>query len=229
MTAAETVIEKQSVLNRKDIEYLGVPVKASFVYLFIKRCFDIFCAFFALILLSPVLLITSLCIFLYDFGSPIYKQKRIGLNGEEISIYKFRSMHKNSDQLEKFLTPEQLKEYYKEYKIDNDPRITPIGKFIRKTSIDELPQLLNILCGKLSVVGPRPIVEKELEKYGDAVDILLSVKPGLTGYWQAYARNDAQYEDCVRQKMEITYVYRRSMLFDIKIIFKTFTRVFKGG
>lgn len=229
MTVTQNVDEKQSVLNRKDIEYMGTPVKVTFLYLFIKRCFDIVCALAALILLSPLLLTVSLCIFLYDFGSPIYKQERIGLNGKKISIYKFRSMRKNADKLEDFFTPEQLEEYYKEFKIDNDPRITPFGKFIRKTSIDELPQLLNILSGTLSVVGPRPIVEKELEKYGDAVDILLSVKPGLTGYWQAYARNDAQYEDCVRQKMEITYVYKRSLIFDIKIIFKTFTRVFKGG
>ena len=112
----------------------------------------------------------------------------------------FRSMKMNVKNLEKLLTPEQLEQYRTEFKIDNDPRITKIGNVLRKLSLDELPQLFNILKGDISIVGPRPIVEKETQIYGDDVEKLLSVKPGLTGYWQAYARNNATYESGERQK-----------------------------
>lgn len=229
MISTEEKAYAGTILMKKDIEDWGEPKKVSVLYLIIKRIFDIAFSLFALILFSPIILVTAICIFLYDFGSPIYMQDRVGKNGKHIKIFKFRSMKKNADDLAKHLTLEQLEEYHREFKLENDPRITSIGKFIRRTSIDELPQFLNILFGQLSLVGPRPIVEKELLKYGDTLDIFLSAKPGLTGYWQAYARNDAQYEDCARQKMELTYIFKRSVGFDLKIIFKTFGRLFKGG
>ena len=229
MTLTDEKVYNCTVLTRKDIESWGEPKKVSAFYLIAKRIFDIVFSLFALLLFSPIILVTSICIFFSDFGSPIYMQDRVGQNGRHIKIFKFRSMKKNADDLAKHLTLEQLEEYHREFKLENDPRVTSIGRFIRRTSIDELPQFLNILFGQLSLVGPRPIVEKELQKYGDTLDIFLSAKPGLTGYWQAYARNDALYENCARQKMELTYIFKRSVGFDLKIIFKTFGRLFKGG
>ena len=196
--------------------------KASFVYLFFKRAFDIISSFLALILLSPVFLILSLIVKFEDGGKIFYSHQRIGKNGKVIKIHKFRSMVKNSQDLAELLTPEQLEQYQKEFKIDDDPRITKAGKFLRTTSLDELPQLWDIFVGKISVVGPRPLVEQEIELYySDTKDLLLSCKPGLTGYWQAYARNDATYESGERQEMELYYVNHRSLWLDIKILFKT--------
>ena len=136
-------------------------------------------------------------------------------------------MKMNADDLESHFTKEQLEIFKSEFKIEDDPRINKVCKFLRKTSLDELPQLLNILQGNLSIVGPRPVVEEELENYGDLTDKFLSVKPGLTGYWQAYVRNDANYASGKRQKMELYYVDNRSFWFDIKIIFKTVSSVFQ--
>ena len=196
-------------------------------YLLIKRIFDILLSLLAIVLLSPVLLILTILVIADDGGSPFYGHKRIGKNGEIVTIYKFRSMRQDAGDLEKLLTPEQLEQYKKEFKIDNDPRITNIGNFIRKTSLDELPQLFNILFGSLSIVGPRPIVEEETKIYGKDIAKLLAVKPGLTGYWQAYARNNATYETGERQKMEMYYVDHASLLLDIRIILRTFISVIK--
>jgi lipopolysaccharide/colanic/teichoic acid biosynthesis glycosyltransferase len=136
-------------------------------------------------------------------------------------------MRTNVGDLEKILTPEQYAQYQREFKIENDPRVTKIGNILRKTSLDELPQLLNILRGDLSLVGPRPIVEKETEVYGDELGHFLSVRPGLTGYWQAYARNNATYESGERQKMELYYADHQSLWLDIRILFKTVGAVLK--
>ena len=132
----------------------------------------------------------------------------------------------NAEELIEKFTPEQKEEFKKNFKLENDPRITKIGKFLRKTSLDELPQLFNILKGDLSIVGPRPIMEVETKIYGKYKDMLLSVKPGLTGFWAANGRSDTSYKR--RRAMEIYYVKNRSLLFDIKIIFKTVISVFKG-
>ena len=201
--------------------------KQNGMYLFVKRIFDIVMSFIAIVILSPVLLILTILVIADDGGNPFYGHKRIGKNGEIVTIYKFRSMRQDAGDLEKLLTPEQLEQYKKEFKIDNDPRITKIGNFIRKTSLDELPQLFNILFGSLSIVGPRPIVEEETKIYGKDIAKLLAVKPGLTGYWQAYARNNATYETGERQKMEMYYVDHASVLLDIRIILKTFISVIK--
>ena len=180
-----------------------------------------------IIVLLPVFIILAIIIKLSDGGSIIYSHTRVGYRGKKVSIYKFRSMKTNAGELEKILTPEQLEQYVKEFKIDNDPRITKIGSFLRKTSLDELPQLFYILKGDLTLVGPRPIVEKETEIYGKEIAKLLSVKPGLTGYWQAYARNNATYESGERQKMEMYYVEHCSLWLDLKIIIRTFFSVIK--
>ncbi|MBQ1383508.1 MAG: sugar transferase, partial [Solobacterium sp.] len=176
--------------------------------------------------LFPMLFIAALII-LNDGGRPLYGHTRIGKNGRRIIIYKFRSMHENAGKLETILTPEQLEKYHKEFKLDDDPRITSIGKLLRTTSLDELPQLFNILLGQISLVGPRPIVEEELEHYGEETAKFLSVKPGLTGYWQAYARNNALYETGERQAMEMYYIDHQGFLMDLRILFRTVYAVLK--
>lgn len=222
-----------------DNEEIIVKKKA---YAFFKRCFDIVSSFTVMIFISIPMLIVALIICVKDGGSPLYVQKRVGRNGRIFGVYKFRSMKQNADHLEEMLTPEQLEEYKKEYKLDDDPRLIGyekpgdgskcFGAFIRKVNIDELPQIFfNILIkGNMSVVGPRPILESELqENYTEEQQKLIcSVKPGLTGYWQAYARNDATYETGERQRMELFYIKNRSFLFDLKIIFVTIISVFKG-
>ena len=209
--------------NPKIIHLNSFRLKSKPVYNFIKRFSDIFCSRLALILLSPVFLVISAFIKLSDGGKIFYAQERVGRHGKIISVYKFRSMKMNADSLENMLTPEEYEEYKKEYKLDNDPRVTKVGNVLRKTSMDELPQLLSILKGDMSIVGPRPILQDEMEEnYSDyQAYILKSVRPGLTGYWQAYARNNVGYSNFERQKMELTYCRKRSLGFDIKIIFKT--------
>ena len=196
------------------------------VYDFVKRFADIICSAIAIILLSPFFIIISIAIKATSKGPVIFVHNRVGKNGKKIGIYKFRSMVMNAEELIEKFTPEQKEEFKKNFKLENDPRITKIGKFLRKTSLDELPQLFNILKGDLSIVGPRPIVEVETEIYGEYKNMLLSVKPGLTGFWAANGRSDISYKR--RRAMEIYYVKNRSLLFDIKIIFKTVISVFKG-
>lgn len=201
-------------------------VKNKPVYDFVKRFADILCSTIAIILLSPFFIIISIAIKATSKGPVIFIHKRVGKNGKEIGIYKFRSMVMNAEELIEKFTPEQKEEFQKNFKLENDPRITKIGKILRKTSLDELPQLFNILKGDLSIVGPRPIMEVETKIYGKYKDMLLSVKPGLTGFWAANGRSDTSYKR--RRAMEIYYVKNRSLLFDIKIILKTVISVFKG-
>lgn len=197
-------------------------------YLFIKRLFDFLASLAALILLSPLMLILAILVYLDDQGKVFYGHLRIGKNGKPFKVWKFRSMYMNADKMIDLLTPEQAKQYYTEFKIDNDPRITKIGNFLRKTSLDELPQLFNVLCNDMSLVGPRPLIESEIQTYyADMYDTLLAVKPGVTGYWQAYARNNATYQSGERQKMEMYYVHNASLWLDIKILFKTIGSVLK--
>ena len=181
-------------------------------YRAVKRAFDLLAAALALIVLSPLFLILSAIVYLGDPGAVIYGQVRIGKNGKPFKMWKFRSMYRNADQMIDQLTEEQKRQYHTEFKIDNDPRITPVGNFLRKTSLDELPQLFNVLAGEMSLVGPRP---------------LLSVKPGVTGYWQAYARNNATYQSGHRQEMEMTYIRQASVWLDCKILLKTVVSVLR--
>ena len=155
-----------------------------------------------------------------------YSHKRVGKNGKEIGILKFRSMVLNADKMIDDFTEEQKQEYKENYKLENDPRVTKFGKFIRKTSLDELPQLFNIFLGSISIVGPRPVTQEETLLYGKDRDLLLSVKPGLTGLWAASGRSNVSYEE--RMRLELQYVNECSFWYDIKIIFKTIIPVFKG-
>ena len=188
------------------------------IYIKVKRVFDIILSIIALVLLSPVFLIISIAIKLDSKGNAIFKHKRIGKNGKEIYIYKFRTMVENAEEVMRNFTTEQMKEFKENYKLENDPRITKVGDFLRKSSLDELPQLINILKGDLSIIGPRPIIEEELERYGRNKSTLLSVTPGLTGYWAANGRSCTSYEE--RMKMELYYAENISFKLDMKVFFK---------
>jgi bacterial sugar transferase family protein len=195
------------------------------VYIKIKRVIDVILASVALILLSPLFAIIAIAIKIDSKGPVFFAHKRIGKNGKIIKLYKFRSMVINAEELIKSFTPEQMREYKENYKLTNDPRITKVGKFLRKTSLDELPQLINIINGDLSIIGPRPLVADELEKYGVNKDKFLSVTPGLTGYWAANGRSNTTYEQ--RMEMELYYIDNLSLKMDIKVFFKTILSVLK--
>ncbi len=214
-----TQVKPLTETQKKDLK----AERSKIVYDSVKRVFDVIGSLAGLIILFPLILVISLLIKSERSGKHvIYKQRRLGKNGKPIYIYKFRTMFDEADNAEKWLDSEQLKQYYNEYKLHNDPRITKKGKFLRRTGLDELPQLLNILKGELSIVGPRPIQEPETKYYGKDIDLLLSIRPGLTGYWQAYCTGDTSYENKKRQNMEIYYVLNRNFLWDIRICFATF-------
>ncbi len=197
-------------------------------YLFVKRAFDLVSSGLFLIVFSWLYLILAICVKCSDGGPVFYRHPRVGRNGKQIYIPKFRSMKKDADRLEDMLTPEQLAQYRREYKIDNDPRITRLGKFLRRTSLDELPNVWAIFIGSISVIGPRPLMREEVEqKYGADAGKLLSVKPGMIGWWAANGRSNCTYESGERQRLELYYVDHCSVWLDIKIIFKTIAGVFR--
>lgn len=207
-----------------------IYIKGGIFYLFMKRTFDLFCSFFALIILLLPMLIIAFCIKVNSKGRVIFLDKRVGLKGKDLNIYKFRTMYADAEtNIEKYLTPEQIESWEKERKVDNDPRITSIGRFLRRTSLDELPQLFNILLGSLSLVGPRPITREELiENYTPyEQERLVLVKPGLTGIWQVNGRSSVDYASKKRQQEELSYLPMRSVLVDLKIILLTIPAVFK--
>lgn len=205
---------------------IGEVTRGTTFYLIVKRTIDILGALIGLVLLSPIFLIVAIAIKLDSKGPIIFGHTRKGLHGKDIKVYKFRTMYENSQEIFNNFTKEQKEEFYKNFKLENDPRITKIGDFLRRTSIDELPQLINILNGSMSIVGPRPIVQKEIDLYGDYANKLFSVVPGLTGYWQANGRSDTTYEE--RIKMDMYYIDNRGFWLDFKIIIKTFGSVLKG-
>jgi len=195
----------------------------SIKHLPIKRTFDLLFSFLMLTLLLPVFLIIILFICISSKGSPVYSHERIGRGGKPFRCYKFRSMHADADsRLQELLNsnPKLKKEWETSRKLKNDPRVTSIGSFLRKTSLDELPQFWNVLKGDLSVVGPRPVVKEEIEKfYGRKATKILSIRPGLTGIWQTSGRNDTSYTN--RVQMDEKYVDNHSILLDITLIAKT--------
>ena len=200
--------------------------KKRYGYRISKRMCDFILALIGLVICIVPIAIIALIIKIDSKGPVFYIHRRVGQNGKELPLLKFRSMHINASEMIKDFTPEQKAEWESNFKLKNDPRITKVGKFLRRSSIDELPQLINILKGDLSFVGPRPIVEEELQKYGENRDLFLSAKPGLTGYWQAYARSTCTYEQ--RVKMELFYVENATLWLDIKIMFATFAAVLRG-
>ncbi len=188
-----------------------------------KRIFDIAFASIVLTVFSPLYLVIVLLVFISSRGSVLYIHPRVGLHGRQFNCIKFRTMISGADQvLEDYLNscPISRAEYESSFKLKQDPRITRIGKFLRTTSLDELPQFWNVLVGEMSVVGPRPLVQAELSKYGSAIDKVLSVRPGIAGLWQVSGRNDIPYSK--RIQMDASYVRRMSFWLDIKLICKTF-------
>lgn len=196
------------------------------VYLAIKRLIDIIGSLIGIILLSPIYIIIAILIKFDSPGKIVFGHTRKGKGGKDIKVYKFRTMYSNASEIFESFTPEQKEEYYTNFKLDNDPRVTKLGGFLRKTSLDELPQLFNILKGDMTIIGPRPIVEKEISKYGDKAEKLFSVVPGLAGYWQANGRSDTTYEE--RVEMDMYYIDNMSFYLDVKILFQTAISVLKG-
>ena len=224
------VKEREETLVEENKEEKIIVVKSKFkIYYIFKRLFDIVASLLGLILLSPVFLVVSILIKKEDKGPAFFKQRRIGKKGKEIFIYKFRSMVMNAeDVLEELMAKDEniRNEYLTNKKLDNDPRITKIGKFIRKTSIDELPQLINVLKGDMSLIGPRPYLFREIEDMGDAYYYVVTCKPGITGYWQVNGRSNTTFEE--RCEMEKYYSQHISLWMDIKIFFKTIKVVLCG-
>lgn len=191
-----------------------------------KRGFDVVVAAIGLVALSPLLLMLALLVKLSDGGRIFYGHRRVGRDGNSFLCLKFRTMAENGDEiLAAYLerNPQLRQEWLVTRKLQNDPRITPVGSVLRKLSLDELPQLINILRGEMSFVGPRPVVEDELELYGAAVECYLKSRPGLTGLWQISGRNDVSYS--ARVAFDRHYVENWSFAFDLVIIVKTFPAV----
>ena len=190
------------------------------MYFSFKRIFDICCSLVGIVFLIPLLVVIKIAYMCTgDFHSVLYSQKRIGKNGKIFRLHKFRTMVPNADEiLKEWLenNPEKREEYYRDRKIDKDPRITKVGNLLRKTSLDEFPQFLNILVGDMSLIGPRPVVLDEVENYGKNKEKFLSVRPGLTGYWASNGRSNVSYKE--RMKMELFYVDHCCIRLDLEII-----------
>ena len=196
------------------------------VYDFIKRVFDILLSGLAIILLSPLLLGLAIAV-RSDGGPAIYSQRRVGKNGKRFRIYKFRSMCVNADSPEMLAKLAAMNEMDgPAFKIKNDPRITKVGRFIRRTSMDELPQLFNIFVGDMTIVGPRPPLESEVRQYTEYQMQRLQVKQGLTCYWQCSGRNNINFDEWV--ELDHKYIRERSLWTDIKILFRTIPAVLSG-
>jgi Undecaprenyl-phosphate galactose phosphotransferase WbaP len=194
-----------------------------------KRFMDLSIVIIGGIILLPLFMLTALLVKLSSPGPVLYGHRRLGINGKPFTAYKFRSMFSNSeDQLEKLLESDSAlrAEWNLNHKLRNDPRVTAIGRFLRRTSLDEFPQIINILKGEMSLVGPRPIVDDEVEKYGEDYHRIFSIKPGLTGLWQVSGRSDTNYTE--RVSYDTYYLQSWSVWLDIWVLFKTFEVVIKG-
>lgn len=219
---SKTSLAKVEILENEEVHIK----KKSTSYVFIKRALDIIGAIIGLVIFSPFFIVIPFLFLLGENKGPVFfKQVRIGEKGKEFRIYKFRTMIVNAEEKLK-----KNKELYRKYLDNNykleqheDPRITGLGRFLRKTSLDEIPQFLNVLKGEMSLVGPRPVVVEELEEYQEKVHEFLSVKPGVTGYWQVSGRSDVGYPE--RVDLELYYVYNASVWFDIKILLLTVKNV----
>lgn len=219
---SKTSLAKIGILENEEVHIK----KKSTSYVFIKRVLDIMGAIIGLVIFSPFFIVIPLLFLIGENKGPVFfKQVRIGEKGKEFRIYKFRTMIVNAE--EKLKKNKGLYRKYLEnnYKLEphEDPRITKLGQFLRKTSLDEIPQFLNVLKGEMSLVGPRPVVVEELEEYQEKVHEFLSVKPGVTGYWQVSGRSDVGYPE--RVDLELYYVYNASIWFDIKILLLTVKNV----
>ena len=193
------------------------------IYLIAKRITDIVCSLVGLIILSPILLCTAIAIKIDSNGPILFKQDRVGKDEQIFSMYKFRSMVVNAEELKKSLEKENEMSGPM-FKMKKDPRITRVGRFIRKTSIDELPQLVNVIKGDMSLVGPRPSLPKEVEQFEPWMKERVTVQPGITCFWQVSGRNNIPFKEWM--ELDVKYVRERSYLLDLKLIFKTFFVLF---
>ncbi len=212
----------ESAFAVSEEEHVAETAGNGLVYRFVKRAFDIaFSLCVVVVGLAPIALLL-LIIRLESPGSPIYRQERIGYRGQPLRIFKLRTMVADSDDVEKHLDPKQLERWRRERKVDDDPRVTKVGRFLRRTSLDELPQFLNVLSGDLSVIGPRPVTLQETYEYGDAREEVLSCKPGITGWWAVTDRNNSTWQSGQRQARELFYVRHQSLGLDARVFVKTF-------
>ena len=227
--------ENEAVLVRDEENEEIKPIivvtkKQNIIYRFIKRAIDIFAGLVGVILLIPLMIVVEIIRIAKkeNQGPLFYEQLRIGKNGRQFRMYKFRSMCMNADDtLKEYLknNEEARKEFKKYKKLKKDPRITKVGKVLRETSLDEFPQLINVLLGNMSLVGPRPYLPREKEDMGEYYSSIIKVKPGITGYWQIRGRSKTSFND--RLKMDLQYVNNCSLKNDIKILVKTFSKVYK--
>lgn len=216
-------------MNEGSIAVTESITVTSSIYLFVKRVFDFIISSILLIVLSPLFLVIILAIKLDSKGKAIYTQTRIGQNGKTFKLYKFRSMIVDADKvlfelLDK--NPDMKMEYDIHKKLKNDPRVTKVGRLIRKLSIDELPQLFNVFNGEMSLIGNRPYLEREIKDMGKYYDEIVKTKPGITGYWQVNGRSKTTFKS--RCKMEADYSKRASLKLDMQIFLKTFKVLIKG-
>lgn len=232
-------IANDNVILRENLEVINIKTttenekKSSYkerIYNIVKRGIDIVGGLIGVVFLIPITIVIWLgrLITKENDGPLFYEQLRIGKNGKQFRLYKYRSMVVDADKkLEEYLAQneEARKEYKKYKKLKEDPRITKIGNIIRKFSIDEFPQFINVLKGDMSLVGPRPYLPREKEDMGENYDTIITVKPGITGYWQVNGRNDIDFEE--RTQMDVAYIQDKCTWFDIKLIIKTFLKIFQ--
>ena len=197
------------------------------IFLFTKRIFDILTSIVGCVLLIPILLVVKIVYVINkDYYPIIFKQKRIGLNGREFTFYKIRTMVPNADEiLERLLKEDPViaKEYNKYKKLENDPRMTKVGRVLRNTSIDEFPQFINIFFGQMSLIGPRPYLPREKKDMKNSYNSIITCKPGLTGYWQVRGRSNTDFDE--RLDLDKYYVNNQSLKLDMSIFFKTFSKI----
>jgi lipopolysaccharide/colanic/teichoic acid biosynthesis glycosyltransferase len=204
--------------ERRRRRVIRIQHKVGMAYFFVKRAVDLLLSSTALLLVFPAFAFIAIIIRLDSPGAVLFRRKVIGINGDSFDMYKFRSMVEGAEGI--LANDEELKKvYYINAKLKSDPRITRIGKFLRRTSIDELPQLINILLGHMTFVGPRPIAEDEIPLYGKSFEEFIKVKPGITGIWQTCGRSETSYEK--RVEMDMLYIKNRSILLDLWIIVST--------
>ena len=218
-----TAFARQSTAVMPEVRTAPTALQKLLNGAFAKRTFDICFSLSVLIFLSPLYLTLALIIKLSSAGPVFYVQRRVGKNYRPFGCIKFRTMVLNADQvLEDMLrrSPELRAEFEQDFKLKKDPRITAIGNFLRLTSLDEFPQFWNVLVGDMSIVGPRPLVPREIYKYGRHMDKVLTIRPGLTGIWQVSGRNDIPY--ATRVRMDSYYVHHRNWWIDLWIVFNTF-------
>lgn len=214
--------------SRTNVSFSTSYPKKPLGYRFVKRAFDI--AFSSAVIAVGALpgALLSIAVVADTKGSPIYAQERIGRGGRPFRMYKFRTMVADSDDVEKHLSAEQLAQWRHERKVDDDPRITPLGRKLRRLSIDEFPQFINVWLGQISTIGPRVITAEEMEWFGEDKAKLLSVPPGITGLWQTGPRNKVNFEDGSRQALELSYVDGACLRLDAKLLIETIPAMISG-